>query len=147
MNDLKQKIENYIAGHRKMTLATVSSDGSPVAHTVQYVAEGSTVFFFTKPMQRKVLNIINDSRVGYAIDHEYDNWGEIQGVQMMGNAGIIEDQEERLRIFNLFKKRFVQMANTPDVFLEKHAIIRISPATGRFIDNTVSFGHHDDISY
>lgn len=147
MNDIKEKIEKYIAGHRKMTLATVSADGSPVAHTVQYVSEGSTVYFFTKPMQRKVMNIKNDSRVGFAIDREYDNWGEIQGVQMLGVAGVIEDQGERLRIFNMFKKRFTQMANTPDVFLEKHAIIRVSPVSGRFIDNTVSFGHHDDIGY
>lgn len=147
MNEIKEKIEKYIAGHRKMTLATVSSDGSPVAHTVQYVAAGSTVCFFTKPLQRKVMNIRRDPRVGYAIDREYDNWGEIQGVQMMGVAEILEDETERRNVFELFKRRFVQMANTPDAFLDKHLIIRVRPISGRFIDNTVSFGHHDDISY
>lgn len=130
-----------------MTLATVDEDGSPVAHTVQYVYEDSTVYFFTKPLQRKVMNIRHDARVGYAIDREYANWNEIQGVQMLGKAEIIESQDERMRIFQMFRERFTQMTNAPDAFLDKHLIIKIIPFRGRFIDNTISFGHHDDIDY
>ncbi len=146
-SDILKKIEDYLKIHKKMTLATASADGQPIAHTVQFVSEGSKVYFFTKPQARKVANIIKNKRVAFAVDQEYDDWNNIQGVQLMGIASIIEDEDEKMRVFGLLKQKFAQLAKAPDEFAKRHHIIRIDPAQGRFIDNTVSFGHHDDISY
>ena len=83
-------VTNYLLEHKKMTLSTVTDDGQPIAHTVQYASSGNTVYFFTKPTQRKVVNIRANQRVAYAVDHDYDDWSKIQGVQMIGSARILE---------------------------------------------------------
>ena len=115
-----KKIEDYLKVHKKMTLATASGDGQPIAHTVQFVSEGSKVYFFTKPQARKVNNITSNNKVAFAVDQEYDDWNAIQGVQMMGRATIIEDEAEKIRVFGLFRNKFAQLAKAPDEFAKKH---------------------------
>jgi len=141
------KIEKYLKDHKKMTLSTVTVDGQPIAHTVQYASRGNTVYFFTKPSQRKVVNINNNSRVGYAIDHDYEDWSKIQGAQMIANARVLEDKKEVDAAFALIAEKFPHMAAIGKAFLEHHVIVEVEPVLGRFIDNTVSFGHYEETEY
>ena len=140
-------ISNYLLEHKKMTLSTVTDDGQPIAHTVQYASSGNTVYFFTKPTQRKVVNIRANQRVAYAVDHDYDDWSKIQGVQMIGLARILDDESEIDTAFALIAGKFPHMAAIGKAFLEHHVIVEVSPVLGRFIDNTVKFGHYTETAY
>jgi general stress protein 26 len=142
-----KKIEGYLAQHKKMTLSTVNAEGQPIAHTVQYAPRGNTVFFFTKPTQRKVNNIINNPRVGFAVDHDYEDWSKIQGVQMTGTARVLKEEDEIDNAFALISQKFPHMAAIGKAFLEHHVIVEIKPVLGRFIDNTVQFGHYEETEY
>ena len=145
--DVFEKIEAYLKDHKKMTLSTVSEEGQAMAHTVQYVSSGNTVYFFTKPSQRKVVNLRYNPKVGYAVDHDYDDWSKIQGVQMLGTARVLTDDKEVDDSFALFGTKYPHLAAIGKAFLEHHVIVEVKPLRGRFIDNTVSFGHHEETSY
>lgn len=145
--EIFRKIEKYLDEHKKMSLSTVSSDGQAMAHTVQYASKGNTVYFFTKPAQRKVVNINNNSGVAYTVDHDYEDWSKIQGAQMIGNARVLEEEKEIDDAFALIAKKFPHMAAIGKAFLDHHVIVEVKPVLGRFIDNTVSFGHYDETGY
>lgn len=141
------KIEKYLHSHKKMTLATVTADSQPLAHTVQYVSEGNTVFFFTKSTQRKVENIKSNPRVAYTVDQDYEDWSKIQGVQMIAEARILEHDEEIDLRFELFADKFPHLAAIGKSFLEHHIIVEVRPVKGRFLDNTVQFGYYEELAY
>ncbi|HSG67852.1 MAG TPA: pyridoxamine 5'-phosphate oxidase family protein [Bacteroidales bacterium] len=141
------QIAAYLLGQKKMTLSTVTAEGQPIAHTVQYASSGNTVYFFTKPSQRKVTNIKNNPRVGYAVDRDYDDWSKIQGVQMTGIARVLENEQEVDEAFSLISSKFPHMAAIGKAFLEHHVIVEVKPVEGRFIDNTVHFGYYGQTDY
>ena len=142
-----KKIEAYLTEHKKMTLSTVNKDTQAFAHTVQYASNGNTVYFFTKPAQRKVNNIKQNPGVGYAVDHDYEDWSKIKGVQMLGTARVLEDESEVDSAFGLIAEKFPHMAALGKAFLEHHVIVEVKPVLGRFIDNTVQFGHYEETEY
>src|SRR5512143_3560452 len=92
---IRQAISDYLRTHRKMTLATVTLDGRPLAHTVEYVSdEGPMVFFATKKTTRKAQNIMKNANVSFAVDEDYDDWMKIQGVQVEGRATILSQEKD-----------------------------------------------------
>ena len=141
------KIEKYLHAHKKMTLATVTDSGQPLAHTVQYVSEGNTVFFFTRATQRKVVNIKGNQRVAYTVDQDYEDWSAIQGVQMIATARILEDYDEVDLRFELFADKFPHLAAIGKSFLDHHIIIEVKPVIGRFLDNNIKFGYYEELKY
>lgn len=145
--DVYNKIDVYLKENKKMTIATVNTEGQAIAHTVQYVSEGNTVFFFTKPTQRKVVNIQNNPQVGYTVDRDYEDWSKIQGVQMLGKARVLNEDDEIDRSFKLFGEKFPHLAAIGKAFLEHHVIIEVKPVLGRFLDNTVQFGYFEETTY
>lgn len=145
--EIFDKISEYLADHKKMTLATVDEKEQATAHTVQYVSTGNTVYFFTKPGQRKVRNLTHNPRVGYTVDQDYEDWSKIQGVQMTGIARVLTDEQEIDDSFAMFGKKYPHLAAIGKAFLEHHVIVEVKPVLGRFLDNTISFGHYDETTY
>ena len=143
--DIVDKVGSYLGSHSYLRLATVAGDGRPMAHTVGYVSEGATVYFTTDRRTRKINNIINDARVAYAVDEDYTDWSQIQGVQMEGLAAVIDDESEIQRVMGLFMAKWPEMTELPADF--EMALVRIAPEEGYFLDNTVAFGHRDHIVF
>lgn len=81
-DDILKNLVSYLGVHAHLRLATVSEDRSPMVHTVAYVSEGSTVYYSTDKRTRKAQNILNEPRVSYAVDQDYEDWTAIQGIQM-----------------------------------------------------------------
>jgi uncharacterized protein YhbP (UPF0306 family) len=146
-DDVFNKIEQYLLNHKKMTLATVSPEGQAMAHTVQYASKGNTLYFFTKPKQRKVLNILNNPGVGLAVDEDYADWTKIQGVQMTGNARVLEEKKEISDSFALFMEKYPHMAAMGAEFMNHHVIVEVKPVHGKFLDNAQGFGYYEETKY
>ena len=144
--EIRQAISDYLRTHRKMTLATVTLDGRPLAHTVEYVSDnGPMLFFVTKKTTRKAQNIMKNANVSFAVDEDYDDWMKIQGVQVEGRATILSDEKDIKYATDLFLKKFpfvAEFAPDPDM-----VFVKIEPVAGFFLDNTKGFAHRDEVKF
>lgn len=142
---IKDNLIRYLESHAHLRLATVSDDGSPISHTVAYVSEGATVYFVTDRRSRKFANIMKESRVAYTVDEDYEDWTKIQGIQMEGEASILEGPNEIGPVMTMFMKKFPKMTSLPPDF--EMGIVKIEPKEAYFLNNLISFGHREKISF
>ncbi len=142
-DDVSKKISNYLASHPYLNLATVGDNGSPIAHTVGYASEGMTVYFMTDKNTRKAKNIRSNPSVAFTVDEDYTDLGIIQGVQMKGTAEQVSDGAVIDRILGIMTEKFPQIKEMPEN--PDYVFFKISPKEAYFLDNTVSFGHREQL--
>lgn len=145
MQDAKKNIIDYLSSHKKMTLATSSPEGKPIAHTVEYVAENGVIFFGTDQTTRKVQNIKTNPNVAYAVDEDYDDWPQIKGVQMQGTAEIVTDESELKKVIDLFTEHYPYTTELPSV--EGSIFVKIQPNTGYYLDYSKGFGRRAQVDF
>jgi general stress protein 26 len=144
--EILKKIEEYLEGHEHLNLGTVTVEGKPVVHTLAYASAGATVYFITHKESRKAGNILKNPAVAYTVDQDnYENWSKIRGIQAMGTAGLVEEQDESKKASGLLMKKFPQMANLPPD--PNMVIFKVEPTEIYYLDNTVSFGHRDQVEF
>jgi len=141
MDTVNQKIVDYLGSHRKMTLATVTPEGHPMAHTVEYASQGATIYFATRKTTRKIQNILQNPQVAYAVDEDYDDWLKIQGVQMEGVATILADQDEIDEVAAVYLEKFPFVADFPPN--PELVFVKVEPRRGFFLDYTKGFTHRE----
>ena len=143
--DPKQQLINYLAAHHKTVLATVNDHGNPVAHTVEYVNRGATIYFMTFKDTRKVKHIANNPAVAYTVDEDYADWSKIQGVQMEGRASMITAPEEAQTVQGLFIEKFPFLAQMPQK--EGMLLFKVEPEKAMYIDNLIEWGYRDYLQF
>ena len=143
--DVKKKMEEYLLSHYYVRLATLKSDGNPVVHTVGYASEGLTLYIMTDRPSRKAGNIMKNPHVAYAVDENYEDFSRIRGIQMEGKAAVVEERAEIEKAVGLLQKKFKQYATLPQD--RDFVIIRVEPAAGYYLDNSVRFGYRDKITF
>ena len=111
--ETKKKIENYLAEHNVIRLATVRSDGKPAVASLPYVNDGTDIYFPTIKTTQKVQNIAGNPKVAYTCDEDYEDWSQIQGIQMQGTASIISEVELP-RILDMMTEKYPQMNDLPE---------------------------------
>lgn len=79
------EMASFIAGNRKMQLATINRDGTPHLVTMFYAVIDGRVAFWTYRSSQKALNILRDARVTVLIEDGIDYF-ELRGVQINGVA-------------------------------------------------------------
>lgn len=147
MEQTIKSIENYLKTHGLLTLATVSPEGFPMAHSVEYINEGNTIYFMSHKDTRKMVNIANNANVAYTVDEDYQDWSVIQGIQMMGKASFVENPEEVQRLMGVYVQKFPQVMNFPSEMAEAMRIVKVEPIHAKYIDNTKGMGHHEIVEY
>ncbi len=143
--ELKQKISEYLATHYYLNLATVSPEGRPIAHTMAYVSEDTTVYLATNKSTRKVRNIMYNPAVAYTVDEDDPDWFDMQALQVEGWASIVEDEEEMRRIGEIMVGKFPVIADMPpdpDTIL-----IKIVPDIAYYLDYSVEFGYRERVTF
>jgi nitroimidazol reductase NimA-like FMN-containing flavoprotein (pyridoxamine 5'-phosphate oxidase superfamily) len=144
-DETKERIAGYLKDHSVLTLATVTPDCRPLAHTVSYVSEGATVFFATLKTTRKYHNIRRNPAVAYTVDEDYPEWIKIRGIQMEGNAEILAEPGEIARVRELYVKKFPAAADFPEDL--DMAYIGIRPVACFFLDFSKGFSHRDEVKF
>jgi uncharacterized protein YhbP (UPF0306 family) len=138
----------YLAEHHVLTLATHGADG-PWAAAVFYVNDGYTLFFLSSPKSRHARNLASEPRVAGTVQEDYAEWTEIRGIQLEGRVRELVGAEA-LRARELYGAKFAVVgaqAPAPIVAaLAKVSWYELVPDHLHFVDNSVAFGHRDEIA-
>jgi general stress protein 26 len=143
--ELKDKINKYLAGHYYLNLATVSSQGNPMAHTMAYVSKDSVVYLSTNKYTRKVQNITHNQHVAYTVDEDNPDLFAMKALQVEGNASIITDINELREVGEIMAAKFpivVDMPADPDAIM-----IKIEPDVIYYSDYSIGFGYRDKVDF
>ena len=146
MSDQVEVALDYLRAHRVLTLATHGPAGLWAA-AVFYASERFTLYFLSAPDTRHVHNLIHNPRVAGTIQENYEDWREIQGVQLEGPVQLLE-RAARDAAVEAFQGKFPFLEYAPDPIqeaLQKVNWFKIIPDRLYFVDNRRGFGHRDRI--
>jgi general stress protein 26 len=141
--ELKDSINRYLANHYYLNLATVSSQGNPMAHTMAYVSKDLAVYLSTNKNTRKVQNISHNPYVAFTVDEDDPDLFSMQALQVEGKASRIADEKELREIGEILAAKFpivADMPPDPDTIM-----IKIEPVVIYYLDYRVEFGHREKI--
>lgn len=82
---LPAQVDDFLARHHVMTLATQGSEG-PWAAALFYVRDGDDLIFLSSPASRHCRDLALQPNCAATIQPEAANWRDIQGVQIEGHA-------------------------------------------------------------
>ncbi len=146
MNEIRQKIEDYLASHNLLSFATADEKGNPFVRSVEYVNDGSNIYFLTDGKSSKVKHIHENSNIAFTVDEDLSDWSKIQGIQMRGKGVIVSDEDEKKRTLEMVMSKFPQFNEMPSEGVEI-CIVKIIPTTGIFIDYLSGYGTHYEVHY
>lgn len=156
MSDLRNRIHAFLAQHNTMTLATVDPEGTPQAAAVFYAAdEALHLIFVSSPHSRHSVNLAGRPHVAATIQADNQRWQAIQGVQIEGTAQMVESVAELTHAVRIYAGRFEFLrqllaagADGPEALRGPLASSRfyvLRPAWIRLTDNTLGFGHKEEL--
>jgi hypothetical protein len=143
---LRAEVLAYLHSHRVMTLATVGAEGV-WATAVFYVNDGFDLYFLSAGHTRHGRNMGQRAIIAAAIQEDYRDWQEIQGIQLEGEVDIVEGAE-RMTAVTLYTHKFPfigQAEPAIQVALAKVNWYRLRPKRLYFIDNSKGLGHREEV--
>lgn len=87
-----EEVDGFVHGRRTMTMATLGRDGRPHLVAMWYGFFDGSPAVETYRRSQKVLNLRRDPRITCLVEAG-DRYEELQGVQLVGTARIIEDPD------------------------------------------------------
>lgn len=139
-----------LEGHNTLTLAT-SRDGTPWAATVFYASDSEfNLYFVSDHRTRHAQDMVANRQVALAINADVDNWNQVRGLQMEGEAAKVTGLE-RAAALALYLAKFASVRalfETPKSAdeqtiaqrLKNTDFWRVRPRFVRLIDNARGFG-------
>jgi len=138
VDEVRQRMLAYMRGHVTMTLAT-ACDGQPRAATVFYANDGFDLYFISDPDSVHSQDLLANPRVFVTISQDYADWQAIQGIQLSGQAELLEDAT---RAGDVYAAKFPFVAGFPAAAI---TYWKIAAQWVRLVDNTIAFAHKDEI--
>lgn len=151
---VRARVLAFLREHHVMTLATHDADGiwaAAVFYADYAIGDGDFRFvFLSSPATRHAQAIAQHPCVAATIQRDYDEWPQIRGMQIEGDVRLLAgDDEARARA--IYAARFPSVGNVaraPAVIVHALAKVRWYELVARrlrLIDNTIGFGHSDEI--
>ena len=91
------EVAAFLAGSRKLQLATINRDGTPHLVTMFYVMLGGRIAFWTYRASQKARNLARDPRLTCLVETG-EEYFDLRGVQVTGLARLVEDPAGVLEI-------------------------------------------------
>jgi hypothetical protein len=148
-DDLRTRVGAMLAEHHVMTLATHGREG-PWAAAVFYAAQDLRLYFLSSPRSRHALQLAESAEVAATVQHDYDDWPAIRGLQIAGRAIPVPDAEVA-GVRALYEQRFPLIgsgAGLPQAILralDRIRWYRLEPTDIHLIDNRLGFGHREHL--
>jgi uncharacterized protein len=150
-DDLRERIGRYLRSHHTMTLATMGPpagtpdagfpENAPHAASVFYAVDDALrLIFLSKPGSAHGLHIGTAGPVAVTVTEQYDDWEEIQGVQLWGTAKRLRGAAKAVAMA-AYVRRFPFLRESLEQprlaeALRKVAVYRVEPELVAFTDNT-----------
>lgn len=147
MKESRERLQQFLAGHTTLTLATVAEDGRPQAASLFFAEmEDLSLIFISERKTRHSQNIRRDSRIAATIYADGQQWQSIRGVQLEGRCQALTGQATKAaRAVYLAKYPFIAQNKILAAMLNLVTFYRIEPAWIRLIDNGRGFGHKEEL--
>jgi PPOX class probable F420-dependent enzyme len=91
------EVAAFLAGSRKLQLATINRDGTPHLVAMYYVMLDGRIAFWTYRASQKALNLARDPRITCLVETGH-GYFDLRGVQVQGVVQPVEDPAEVLQI-------------------------------------------------
>ena len=145
MGDIKQKVNDFLAAHAHINLATVDAQGKPYASTVAYASDNGVLCFVTGKSSHKYQNIEANANVAFTSDIEGGTMQNVKSLQMKGIAAPVTDKDEADGAMGMLIEKFPPMKDMPPN--PDMALVRITLTEGYMLDFTQGFMHRDTVTY
>jgi PPOX class probable F420-dependent enzyme len=136
------EVDAFLAGRRTMNVASHSPDGTIHLVAMWYGFHDGHPALETFSRSQKVLNLRRDPRFS-ALVEAGDDYGELQGVQLVGRAVIHDDEETLMAVCRSVVGRYMteitdpgELEATAAVMARKRVAIELVP------EKVVSWDHH-----
>lgn len=133
------EIDEFVHGRRTMNVATIGKDGRPHLVAMWYGFLDGSPAFETYAKSQKVVNLRRDARITCLIE-EGDAYEKLRGVELIGTADVIEDQEPLLEVARSVVARYHGLEG-PDAELAAAALARKRVAVKVNVEKVVSWDH------
>lgn len=131
---IPESVQHFVHSHMVARLATASAEGQPHVIPFCYAFDGTSLYFIVdekpkrqtgKPLKR-IQNILANPQVAVVIDDYTDDWTQLAYVLITGQAAIVEQEEEHVRVLGLLRERYPQYRVMTLAF-PHNAMVRIVP--------------------
>jgi PPOX class probable F420-dependent enzyme len=133
------EVAAFLDQERTATMCTMHPDGSIHAVAMWYGFLDGVLTFETKGKSQKVQNLRRDPRLTVLVEAG-DSYGELRGVELVGRARIVEDQESIWELGKSVWERYVGPYDDSQkeglaMMLHNRVLVTID------VDRTVSWDH------
>lgn len=161
----RSRLEDFLRQHNTMTLATVGPGGQPQAAAVFYAVDRRLdLYFMSSSSCRHSQNLRADPRVAATIQADGQTWQSIRGLQIEGTVEPVTGAGPVAEASRVYVARFDFLRGVLDVVsgrsnntnsdgiaalrdaLASSLFFILRPAWFQLIDNTMGFGHKQEIS-
>jgi len=134
------EVAAFLAGSRKLQLATINRDGTPHLVTMFYVMLGGRIAFWTYRASQKARNLARDPRLTCLVETG-EEYFDLRGVQVTGLARLVEDPAGVLEIGRGIA---AVMAGMPTDAVADYVAHAARKRVGFIVDpqRTASWDHH-----
>jgi uncharacterized protein YhbP (UPF0306 family) len=137
-----QNVLDYLAGQKKLTLATASTTGVPHAAAFMFVNDGAIMYFWTRPETTTAKQIEQNPVVSFSVDDYVEDWTQLRGLQGGGECRVLLNAQEITNVVRLFADKYPAVkagSATTNI-----SFFRITPTQLQFLDNTATSKSAED---
>ncbi len=150
----EEQVLRYLDAHSTITLCT-AKDGRAHGATVFYVNSGFVLYFLSSPGSRHVADLTDNPRVAGTISEDCNSWRDIKGIQLEGTVRPMGTILENISLAKAYAKKIPGVSDllfspsSLDLTVIKKIggviFYELTPQRICFIDNSISFGHREDL--
>lgn len=134
------EIEAFLAGRRTMSIATHSPDGSIHLVAMWYGFLDGHPAFETYAKSQKVLNLRRNPRIS-ALVEAGEGYEELHGVELVGHAVIVDDEESCLAVARSVVERYYPLDDSEQQDSAARALMAKRVAVKVVAERVVSWDH------
>lgn len=147
----KETMLNVVSSYNFMHFSTLDAQGMPHVRGVDFVADEqeNILYFLTMKTSRKVEHLSKNNQIAFCIDKDCSTMEELARVKYIkgtGKAFIVDNPEEMQKAMGLLMAKFPflsELPGEPSDFVG----IRLELENVLVTDNTISFGHTEEIQF
>jgi PPOX class probable F420-dependent enzyme len=134
-----EEIEQFLAGSRSMTLASVNDAGQPHLVAMWFAVIDGEICFETKAKSQKALNLRRNPKVSCLVE-DGATYEELRGVSFEGTAEVEEDSDLLWRIgVSIWERYYGEYSDDVKPFVE--AMLNKRVAVRLKVERTRSWDH------